>query len=207
MPRPRDEVAYFEASRRSALPDCLHVPVAAVDEAAISSYIGDIIDVISPGRALFVSVEETVERDLRLPIWQHVRSNVLFDRFQVWVAPAYTRYRPAYRKAKPDDDISGRVLAHGFNRRVAAYRGYGFVRLVSVARSVNSSSAATEQWGMQQLSAPLTQSIRYADLADLMVFLDMNLGGGNMDAIRVAQELVEVPNDRTAALSRTSQRT
>jgi hypothetical protein len=33
--------------------------------------------------------------------------------------------------------------------------------------------------------------IQYADLSDLMLMLDMKLGGGVMDAVNVAQRLID----------------
>jgi hypothetical protein len=44
------------AMRRWGVPECLHVPVA-VDEAAITDHIGDIVKVLSPGKALLVAIE------------------------------------------------------------------------------------------------------------------------------------------------------
>ena len=52
-----DGAAREVALRHSALPECLHIPTAAVDEAAITNYIGDIEQVLawgSPCKALLV---------------------------------------------------------------------------------------------------------------------------------------------------------
>jgi len=46
-----DEVARAIALTRWALPECLHVPIAAVDEDAIRNYVGDVERVVS-GRGL-----------------------------------------------------------------------------------------------------------------------------------------------------------
>lgn len=89
--RTRDEAAYRQAVQGWAVPECLHVPVVALDETAIADHIGDIIETLSPGRAVVVAVDPPPERDLRLPIWSHPRSSVLFDPIQVWVSPTYTR--------------------------------------------------------------------------------------------------------------------
>ena len=59
------------------------------------------------------------ERDDRLPIWENPASDIFHQEMQVWVAVSYTRYRAAYRKAFPNEDITGRVLSHALNRRVA----------------------------------------------------------------------------------------
>jgi hypothetical protein len=117
MGQKRDEVAHTQAVRQWALPECVHVPVAAADEEAIADHIGDIIEVFSPGRALAVAIDPPSDRDDRLPIWQHTRSEVLFDPIQVWVNPSYTRYRAAYSKLKGAESISAggqAVLSLGF---------------------------------------------------------------------------------------------
>jgi hypothetical protein len=47
-------------------------------------------------------------------------SRVFHSRRQVWVHVAYTRYRHAYRKAFPEENVDGKALNHAMNRRVAA---------------------------------------------------------------------------------------
>ena len=42
-----DQIARDIALRRWVLPECLHVPVAAVNEEAITTYIGDIVQVLA----------------------------------------------------------------------------------------------------------------------------------------------------------------
>ena len=69
MARIRDEAAYRQAMREWVVPECLHVPIVAVDEQAVSNHIGDIVEVLSPGRAVLVAVDSPPERDRRLPIW------------------------------------------------------------------------------------------------------------------------------------------
>jgi hypothetical protein len=201
--RSRDEAAYQQAMRQWAVPECLHVPIVALDEAAIVDHIGDIVETLSPGRALVVAIDPPPERDLRLPIWSHPRSSVFFDPIQVWVSPSYTRYRAAYVRAKGTESVSGSVLAHVYNRRMAALRGYGFVRLVPVSRRANSSSSHTEQWGVELSAADLGARrqklglrMQYADLSDLMIMRDLSLGGGVQEAFRVCQDLIEVPGLR-----------
>jgi hypothetical protein len=131
---------------------------------------------------------------------EHPAANVLFDPLQVWVHTAYTRYRPAYIRAKGHEAIADKVLAHVYNRRMAALRGYGFIRLVPVTRGVNSSSSFSEQWGVEQAGADLSARrealglrMQYADLSDLLVMLGISLGGGIQEVFRLGQELVEVP--------------
>jgi hypothetical protein len=186
--------------REWVVPEGLHVPVVAVDEEAITDHIGDIVEVLSPGRALVVAIDPPPERDLRLPIWAHPMSNVFFEPLQVWVSPSYTRYRQAYVRAKGHESVSGKVLAHVYNRRMATLRGYGFVRLIPVSRRANSSGGFSEQWGVELAAADLGARRRerglrmqYADLSDLLVMLDISLGGGVQEVSRLGQNLIDVP--------------
>lgn len=203
MPRIRDAAAYQQVMREWVVPECLHVPVVAVDEKAIADHIGDIVEVLSLGRALLVAIDPPPERDIRLPIWAHPAANMFFEPLQVWVNPNYTRYRRAYIRAKGLESVSGKVLAHVYNRRMATLRGYGFVRLIPVSRRANSSSSFTEQWGVELAAADLGARRRkrglrmqYADLGDLLVMLDMSLGGGVQEVFRLGQNLIEIPGVR-----------
>lgn len=118
---------------------------------------------------------------------------------QVWVHLPYTRYRRAYQKAFPLEDISGKILSHAMNRRVALLKGFQYTSLTPTSRGANSSSAFSEGWAVEFHSSPEQMaankrrglSFQYADLTDLMLLLDMKLGGGVMDAVNVAQKLVE----------------
>lgn len=201
MPLLIDEAAKEIALRRWALPPCLHVPVAAVDEGAIRDCIGTVEQVLSPGspnRALLVTVPETSGIDPLLPISGHANAGIFHARRQVWVHIAYNRYRHAYRKAFPDEDIAGRVLSHAMNRRTAALKGFEYVRITPVSRGGNSSSGFSEQWAVELHGSPgqiarrriRPPYIQYADLTDLMLMLDMKLGGGVMDAVNEGQKLV-----------------
>jgi hypothetical protein len=122
-----DHAAREIALTRWALPDCLHVPIAAVDEAAIATYIGHIERVLADGaprKAFVVKIKEPPPADLRLPIWDLEASHIFHSRYQVWVHIAFTRYRNVYRKAFPAESIDGKVLSHAMNRRVAARKGF-----------------------------------------------------------------------------------
>jgi hypothetical protein len=85
-----DETAKGIALNRWALPECLHVPIAAVDEDAIRNYVGDVERVVS-GRglrkALLVIVPERAPIDPFLPISDHPNAGIFHARLQVWVAP------------------------------------------------------------------------------------------------------------------------
>jgi hypothetical protein len=175
-----------------------------LDEEAITDYIGDIVEILSPGRALVVAIDPPPARDIRLPIWAHPMANVFFEPLQVWVSPNYTRYRKAYVRAMGQESVSGKVLAHVYNRRMATLHGYGYVRLVPVSRRANSSSGFTEQWGVELATADLGARrqrrglrMQYADLSDLLVMLDISLGGGVQEVFRLSQNLIEIPGLRS----------
>ena len=84
------------------------------------------------------------------------------------------------------------------NRRVAVLKGFRFVRLTPTSRAANSSSAFSEGWSValhsttEQMAANRRRGtlIQYADLTELMLMLNMHLGGGVMAAGNNRQELV-----------------
>ena len=128
-----------------------------------------------------------------------MKSAEIFHRpLQVWVHANYNGYRRAYKKAFPNEDIDGKVLSHALNRRIAVLQGFQYVRITPVARESNSSSAFSEKWGVTLHGSPKQMMankrrgafIRYADLAELMLMMDMRLGGGIMDAVNEGQKLV-----------------
>ena len=204
-----DHVAKEIALTRWALPECLHVPIAAVDEAAIRNYIGEIEQVLSTGsppRAFLVNAKPAPPIDPQLPIWELPSSSVLFQRRQVWVHSAFGGYRKAYKKAFPEEVIDGRILSHAMNRRTAALKGFAYVRITPTSRGCNSSSVFSEGWGVALHSTPEQMKanqrrgafIQYADLSDLMVMLDIKVGGGVMAVVNEGQKLVR---PRTAMTS------
>jgi hypothetical protein len=208
-----DHAAREIALRRWALPHCLHVPIAAADQTAIATYIGDIEQVLangSPPKAFLVKIKKPPPIDPRLPISDLTASRVFHSRRQVWVHITYTRYRGAYRKAFPAEALEGKVLSHAMNRRVAALKGFSYVRITPASRRCNSSSAFSENWAVALHSAPVHASsnrkqgafIQYADLTDLMLMLDLKIGGGVMTAVNDAQELVR-PRKHAARYSKT----
>jgi hypothetical protein len=196
-----DQSARDIALRRWVLPECLHIPVAAVDQAAIRSYIGDIeaiLDRAAAPRALLVRIGSPPTIDPLLAIADHPHAHVLHAPLQVWVHIGFGGYRPAYRKAFPNEIIKDKVLSHAMNRRTAALKGFDFVRITPVSRGGNSSSGFSEKWGvalhgspgqmkMRQIRPPF---IQYADLSDIMLMLDIKLGGGVMDAVNDGQALL-----------------
>lgn len=196
-----DYVAKEIALRKYGLPDCLHVPIAAVDQNAIESYIGTIdceLGSGSPSNAFLINAYPLPPIDDRLPIWGNPASAILRERKQVWVQVPYTRYRSAYKKAFPYENIAGKVLSHALNRRVATLKGYQYVRLTPTSRGANSSSAFTEQWSVahndqayrRDYHQDLGLKIQYADLLDILLMMDLRLGGGVQDIANAGQELV-----------------
>ncbi len=197
-----DRIARDIALRRSVLPECLHVPTAALNEDAIATYIGDIVQVLAkgtPDKAFLVRAKAPPPFDDRLPIWEIEGVAVLHRQMQVWVHVGYTRYRNAYKRAFPAEDIAGKVLSHTMNRRIAVLKGFQYVRITPVSRGANSSSGFTEDWGVALHGAPGRTPeqarhgafIQYADLSDLMLMMDMKLGGGVMSVVNEGQALVE----------------
>lgn len=201
MIRAIDRAAKEIAFRQWALPECLHVPVAAVNAEAIQTYIGDVVQTLSGGpvaKALLVHVEHETPVDPRLPIWDLFESHILRQREQVWVHIQYTRYRSAYQKAFPHEDVTNKVIGHIYNRRMAALKGLHFVRIVPIPRGCNSSAAYSENWGVELWSKPDELEsyrrrgafIQYGDLSDLMVMMGISIGGGVMDVVNEGQKLV-----------------
>lgn len=197
-----DHIARDNALHRWGLPECLHVPTGATDENAISKYIGEIVEVVSyrtANRAVLVRCKQPAPPDAALPIWGLKNSKRLHDPVQLWVHIDYTAYRSAYKRTFPGDDISGKIISHAMNRRFGALTGFQYVRVTPVSRASNSSSGMREDWGVS-LYDPAKQtkeemrrgaSIRYGDLADLMLMMDIKLGGGIMDVVNEGQKLVE----------------
>lgn len=193
-----DETAKGIALNRWGLPECLHVAIAAVDEDAIRKYVGDIERVVS-GRghrkAFLVTVPASQAIDPLLPISDHPNAGIFHAHQQVWVHVAYRPYRPAYKRALPHDTIDGLILSHAMNRDTAAHKGFDFVRLTPVSGLANVSSAFSEQWAKELHKPEVVRRtgppfIQYADLSDLMLMLDMMLGGGVMEAVNEGQKLI-----------------
>ena len=199
-----------ERVRRYGIPDSLRVPIAAVDEAAIETYVGAIVRTLSGSgsrKAFLVELYAPTPVDPLLPIWDAPGSGILREPLQVWVHCGYCRYRTAYQRAFPDAQLHGRVLSHAMNRRLAAFKGFDFVRLTPTSRRANSSSAFSEGWAIARHKTPeqieanrkLGMSVQYADLTDLMLMLDLNLGGGLMEAVNEGQKLIRPKGDGTSA--------
>jgi hypothetical protein len=197
-----DEIAKGIAINRWALPECLHVPIAAVDEDAIRNYVGNVERVVS-GRglrkALLVTVPEPAQIDPLLRMSDHPNAGIFHARQQLWLHVTYDPYRPAYKRAFPNENIGGLILSHAMNRVTAVHKGFDFVRITPASKGANSSSSFSEQWAVELHGSPERVAarrirppyIQYADLSDLMLMLDIKPGGGVMDAVNEGQKLLE----------------
>jgi hypothetical protein len=191
--------------QQSGLLSCLYIPVAARNKSAIDTYVGRILGPLAlraPDRAFLVEAHEPDEPDDRLAIWNHPGAAILHYPRQVWVHVDYGAYRPAYMRAFPDVDLTGFVLDHIMNRRVARLKGFAYLRIVPIFREANSSHGSlSEVWAVENHSSPkmieLNKSseavVQYADLCDMVKMLNMQGGGSFMQNVNEAQKLVDLP--------------
>lgn len=203
--RPTDQHA-VRIPQMSGLLPCLYIPIAARDSDAIETYIGRVLGVLahgSPSKALLVEAHEPEKPDTRLAIWGHPEAAVLHYPRQVWVDVDYSAYRRAYIRAFPDVDLTGLVLDHVMNRRVARLKGFKYLRIVPISRKANSSHGSlSEGWGVEYNSSPRMRElnrtskavVQYADLADVVKMLNMEGGGSFMQNVNDAQKLVDLPD-------------
>jgi hypothetical protein len=187
----------------SGLLPCLYVPVAARDTNAIETYVGRIVGGLSlrsPNKAFLIEAHEPDEPDERLAIWKHPGAAILHYPRQVWVHVDYSAYRRAYLRAFPDADLTGLVLDHVMNRRVARLKGFTYLRIVPISRKANSSHGGlSEVWAVEYHSSPRVMKlnrtsqamVQYADLADVVKMLNMEGGGSFMETVNEAQKLVD----------------
>ncbi|NOU47896.1 MAG: hypothetical protein HOO86_12675 [Bacteroidales bacterium] len=198
-----DEIANERGLRY--MPAGLLIPIAARDENSISKYIGTISNVIvksEPNNALMVEIDEMPKLNERLVIWKLKESAILYSPKQVWVHVDYKGYRKAYQKAFPNEDITGFVLDHIMNRRVARLKGFNYLRIIPISRVANSCSGnVTEKYGheyhntaaMKKINSESTQFIQFADLADVVKMLNIKTGGSLQDGVNEGQKyLLEI---------------
>ncbi len=198
-----DEYAEKMATERFGLPLCLHVPIAARDEATIRAYVGSVSKVLSPGtpnRALLVEIARQPQINKDLAIWRLPEATVLHFPQQLWVHVDYHGYRSAYEDAFPNQDMRGLVLDHVMNRRAARLKGFFYLRVVPISRQANSSSGGlSEKWGVEYHSSVEMRAknlvspakIQYADLADIVKMLNRKTGGSLQDGVNEAQSLIQ----------------
>ena len=201
----RDDFAHDLAEHKFGLPWCLHIPIAARDEASVHNHVGRVIDVVfagSPSKALLVEIEPPERMDLTLPIWKEQGASNLFRSPQLWVHVDFKDYRRAYAKAFPTEDIRGLDVDHVLNRHVAKVKDFAYVRLVAISPAANRSSGGlSEKWAVEYHSSEMMRAknlasparIQYADLADIVKMLDLKTGGALQDPVNEAQALVRHP--------------
>jgi hypothetical protein len=103
-------------------------------------------------------------------------------------------------EAFPDFDLSGLVIDHVMNRRVAQLKGFMYLRIIPILRGANSSPwGSSAAWAVEYHSSPEMReknrvsqaSVQYADLADIVLMLSTKGGGGSfVDKVNEAQKLV-----------------
>ena len=206
-----DPAAYYTALRENGVPDCLHTPTVAADRAAIEDFVGVIVATHGRDSAFLVRRFDPAPMDLRYPIVAQPNFNRIHQDLQVWVRTRYTRYRRAFQALQPNVAVDGLVLHHIVNRRYAAKCGFDYIRLVPVRRATNSSSAYSEDWGVNldvkgvpgffEKHRLRGYRIKYADLTDLLAIMDIEIGGGFMEVVRLAQDLIEIPGVRKSQAS------
>lgn len=190
----------------------MYIPIAARDTNAIETYVGRILAQLSsrsPAKALLVEAHEPEKPDGRLAIWGLPEAAVLHYPRQVWVHVDYSAYRRAYIRAFPEVDLTGLVLDHVMNRRVARLKGFTYLRIVPISRRANSSHGGlSEGWAIEHHTSPVMRErnrasqagVQYADLADVVKMLNMEGGGSFMDVVNQAQKLVDLPDSVSGRL-------
>jgi hypothetical protein len=163
----------------------LIIPVGAKSRESIEAFVGPILQVFGREEAYLVTFEPHGLSN-GLPVWKLERSHLLNNSLQLWVDVDMRKYRGLYM------DIfnnlmkeKGMVVDHIMNRKLAR-------ALVHVSRGTNSSSGRggeTLAVDFLGLSASLNPEINsaeivYADPADLLKMLDVNVGGFALDAVR-----------------------
>jgi hypothetical protein len=205
LERKVDPAAFETAMRQEVVPECLHTPVCAVDRAAIEEFVGNIVQVYGRESAYLVQRYEPAPPDFRLPIWNEPNVERIHEQLQVWVRTKYSRYRYAFRQLRPDVQIDGKVLHHIINRRYAKKCGFEYIRLAPIRRETNSSSAFSEDWGVNlegwspgyfDKQKARGYRVKYAGTDAILAMMDVELGGGIMDVARLAQDLFDVPGAR-----------
>jgi hypothetical protein len=196
-----DSNAYVDISR-ARIPDCLALPVATVDEVAITRHVGTIVEVLSGNthnKAFKVSAY-TRETNNSLAIFNEKNASRLHDTHQVWVHVDYTGYLKAYQKAMPVENWSLSVVDHIMNRRHARKLGFNYLRVIPISRVNNSSHGGTpEKWendflkdaAMLAKYRSLRGEIRYADFSEIIKMMDIGTGGGHQSGIYELEYLLE----------------
>ncbi len=207
------------AASTFGLPESLHIPIAASDLAAIRAFVGTIVAEKkgrdgTPQALLVRPTDRSKKLETDVPLWAATRRPELrADRGFPAAAEAMSRLHPAkqcwvhvnysgYRRAYFEFGLvapAGYFLDHVQNRKAIRQRhlSHPWLRLCPVARAVNTSGGSIaggegmEKAFLKGLAAPLSSGPRiiYADPMDLTKMLDLEPGTGNLDGVRLAQQL------------------
>ncbi len=196
------DINAIRVPQRSGLPPCLYLPIAARSIEAIEEFVGSVERELSQSgseKALLVKPHRCKAEGCKLTIWKHKDVSILNQLGEVWVHVDYSGYRNAYLRAYPELDRN-LVLDHVLNRREARLKGFSYLRLVPISRAVNSSHGGlSEKWGvdyhssgkMREINNESNAKIQYADLTNIVKMMNIQGGGGLMENVNIAQELVD----------------
>jgi len=88
-----DTLAKSDVINKCAMPESLHLPIAAKDKESIARYVGDIVAELSApntNNAFLVEVPKPTSINTKLAVWKLPESKVFHQVFQVWVHVDYT---------------------------------------------------------------------------------------------------------------------
>ena len=195
MPIPIDHRA-----QTYGLPECLWIPIAVTDEAAVEKYVGstEVISFRTSNKAFLVAYHGAITPpDQDLGIWKVPGAEVLQASRQVWVHVNYTGYRRAYERHMPECDIEDCVIDHVVNRRFSRLLGYKYVRLLPISRGANTSSGC----GPEKESVKAQRGVYgpphrgeakacYADPSDILKMLNLKTGHFPLPGVAEALKLM-----------------
>ncbi len=208
MPIPIDRRA-----QTFGLPECLWIPIAVTDEAAVEKYVGksEVISGRTPNKAFLVTYHGAIAPpDKNLGIWSVPGAEILQAERQIWVHVDYTGYRRAYERHMPKCEIDDRVIDHVVNRRLSRLIGHKYVRLLPISRGANTSSGS----GPEKESVKAQQGVYgppyrdesevcYADPSDIVKMLNLKTGHFPLPGVAEALKLM-YPDSRKGAKTKTT---
>jgi len=180
-----------ENNETYGLEDSLIIPVAAKSILSIEKYVGTVTERSNNGHWLYLDFAP-LSMDRSMPVWQKPRSELFDSKRQCWVHIDYSGYRKCYQRCFPELDLDQLVVDHIRNRRFAKQLGFEYVRLLHVARGVNSSSGRGEEYNVINYQNPdglskfkhSDHEINYADPADLLKMLNIKVGAFPLNNLR-----------------------
>ena len=195
MPIPIDHRA-----QTYGLPECLWIPIAVTDEAAVEKYVGktEVISGRTPNKAFVVTHHGAIAPpDEGLGVWKVPGAEVLQASRQVWVHINYTGYRRAFERHMRKCDIEACVIDHVANRRFSRLLGYKYVRLLPISRGANTSSGSGPEKesvkAQQGVYGPLHRDegeVCYADPSDILKMLNLKTGHFPLPGVAGALKLM-----------------